>query len=576
MSNTLFEQLYENSKRLLKPSTDRLLPTIERGLSQLTIETEKITERVASRPTEADIHHAHRFLAYLGVDSQKATQTVSALDTSKTFELENPNDTDIESYIRNEQAKIIERLRKEYAVEIQPHVEDESKVQSEKRTENERTLLLSWKEKVVLPETALMTQKEKETMKNLLWHYTTLVNRFNKAMEEKKETLSIARDFSTLSPPSKKSSIEEKDAWDLILAYTEEEEGQKKKEDHQQQEKRTKYSEDSKEAISIRQRLTHCSKAWLEKQFRDHVNTMLLKNVGTLKAGGNPSMEHRLKVYIDLMINENSRWALENIETLAWARVYLLLRCGKPRIALRYATEQQAQFSAEPRFLHYFTQYIDSPDGRLSVTTREDILMDYHRFEFGSAPADPYKCLIYKIMGRCALRNQKIPAVIFSLEDYLWLQLTLVQEVSEDYELGRKVETYTLKDFVDELNKVNPTHFEANGGSWKYFVVLLCSLQFEKAIVCLYSHQETQIVAVHMAIALAYHGLLRLPSAPLQEDGSFLHQNRLNLAHLIFDYVHTYTPQKVADLVGYYDVLSMFAHKPAYRNIAKTLQQQLV
>jgi nuclear pore complex protein Nup93 len=35
---------------------------------------------------------------------------------------------------------------------------------------------------------------------------------------------------------------------------------------------------------------------------------------------------------------------------------------------------------------------------------------------------------------------------------------------------------------------------------------------FEMAVASLYSHQELQVEAVHLAIALAYYGLLRVPS----------------------------------------------------------------
>ena len=35
---------------------------------------------------------------------------------------------------------------------------------------------------------------------------------------------------------------------------------------------------------------------------------------------------------------------------------------------------------------------------------------------------------------------------------------------------------------------------------------------FEMAVASLYSHQELQVEAVHLAIALAYYGLLKAPS----------------------------------------------------------------
>jgi len=40
----------------------------------------------------------------------------------------------------------------------------------------------------------------------------------------------------------------------------------------------------------------------------------------------------------------------------------------------------------------------------------------------------------------------------------------------------------------------------------------------EKAVAALWEHQDTEIEAVHLAIALAYHGLLRVPSRAETSD----------------------------------------------------------
>lgn len=42
--------------------------------------------------------------------------------------------------------------------------------------------------------------------------------------------------------------------------------------------------------------------------------------------------------------------------------------------------------------------------------------------------------------------------------------------------------------------------------------------QFERAVAALWEHQETEVEAVHLAIALAYHGLLRVPARAETSD----------------------------------------------------------
>ncbi|KAL0074689.1 hypothetical protein J3Q64DRAFT_1777218 [Phycomyces blakesleeanus] len=115
MSNKLFEQLYENSKLLVKPPSDRTLPLIERGLSQIHIESEQIAERVANKKIDPKVSsEAHYFLAHHGINSQKATQSIETLDTSKTFTPEiNYNDTNVEDFLRREQEKIRKRVLEE-------------------------------------------------------------------------------------------------------------------------------------------------------------------------------------------------------------------------------------------------------------------------------------------------------------------------------------------------------------------------------------------------------------------------------------------------------------------------------
>lgn len=63
----------------------------------------------------------------------------------------------------------------------------------------------------------------------------------------------------------------------------------------------------------------------------------------------------------------------------------------------------------------------------VSKGTQEAILADYHKFGYGEKKVDPYKLILYKILGRCELHNKTFPDVIKSTEDYLWLQVNREQ-----------------------------------------------------------------------------------------------------------------------------------------------------
>lgn len=55
--------------------------------------------------------------------------------------------------------------------------------------------------------------------------------------------------------------------------------------------------------------------------------------------------------------------------------------------------------------------------------TQEAILEDYYKFGYGENVVDPYKVIIYKIIGRCELHKKSLPDVVKTTEDYIWLQV---------------------------------------------------------------------------------------------------------------------------------------------------------
>jgi nuclear pore complex protein Nup93 len=101
----------------------------------------------------------------------------------------------------------------------------------------------------------------------------------------------------------------------------------------------------------------------------------------------------------------------------------MLLRAGHIALAVDYINDNLAHFqSRSPGFIHYFTEYTTSPTHTLQRTTSISILADYEEMKYGNEIVDPYKTLVYKILGRCQV-NSSLPALIRSSEDYLWLQV---------------------------------------------------------------------------------------------------------------------------------------------------------
>jgi nuclear pore complex protein Nup93 len=139
---------------------------------------------------------------------------------------------------------------------------------------------------------------------------------------------------------------------------------------------------------------------------------------------------------------------------------------------------------------------------------REQLRATYNGHMLHAAGTDPFKLALYKLMGRIEPSRRSVPLATATTEDWLWFQLAMVDEDEQG-----------LAAFTDVLLGYGAAHFDAQGkrrGVWAG-VLLMCG-QFERAVAALWEHPETEVEAIHLAIALAYHGLLRVPSKAEASD----------------------------------------------------------
>lgn len=114
----------------------------------------------------------------------------------------------------------------------------------------------------------------------------------------------------------------------------------------------------------------------------------------------------------------------------------------------------------------------------ISEQRRIQVERQYHTMKYSTRNPDPFKMLLYKIIGRCELEN-KSEDTVHILEDALWLQLILIRENPED--LRSNHAEYRLTEFQEMINQANHADYDKNGTNpWTYFNMLLLSLQFEK------------------------------------------------------------------------------------------------
>ncbi|KAF9242364.1 Nup93/Nic96-domain-containing protein [Melanogaster broomeanus] len=273
---------------------------------------------------------------------------------------------------------------------------------------------------------------------------------------------------------------------------------------------------DSREASALRTQIAKGSREALEDQYWD------------ARLGGDPSVANKIRAYLLMRYYKNGEWE-DRIELVAgqplWAKLFYLVRTGHAQEALDEALRCQAAIDhREASFVSHFKSWIESQDRRLSKPHRDHLQSVYNAHI-------PFKLALFKLMGRLEPSRRTVPQVTMTTEDWLWFQLAMVDEEEEG----------GLRGLTEVLLSYGERHFDAaNKGTWAG-VLLMCG-QFERAVAALWERQETEIEAVHLAIALAYHGFLRVPPRAETSDLgpltlSPLRPPALSLATLIWRYV---------------------------------------
>ncbi|KAF7720998.1 hypothetical protein EC973_005635 [Apophysomyces ossiformis] len=564
MASNVFKQLYENSKLLVSPSAGEEVPTLKRELPQIDSET-----KLLSKAHKAEQEHhakAHYFLAQNGIKIQDVSQNLDAINAATTFErTERIQSTDVEKFLREEHERIIISTVEESRRHTHDDFEDTvDRVMDAEWRNTQRHILEEW-DHYQDNKAAAKTKAQEEHMTQ----YARVIMGLNDARLQRKD-FAVINAFGKLSLPVEQNRSSEKaiNAWQLLNTLVGESDatGDERRQGYFIR-KYLEQPQNSVAAVEARQSLLAASRAWLEKQYMQYVDDVLLKNAAEAKIGGIPSIAHRIRAFMNIEFKKNSRWTDPNLEiveeTPIWTFTYLLLRSGHADLALDYVLNNRNLFQSEPSFVGYFEEYMSSPERRLSKSARTAILADYQRLEYGSQKADRYKLLLFKIIGRCEMNKKSLPEDVKITEDFIWLQLLLVRERTQTEEFEH--ERYHLSDLQNLFVRFGSARFDPNSVSpWTYFKILLLTLQFERAVNYLYKHEKTRLEAVHFAIALVYYGLLRIPAQPLTasidllilEDDSRV---SLNFTRLIYQYIRLFSTSNPRQALQYLFLLTLYS-----------------
>lgn len=296
-----------------------------------------------------------------------------------------------------------------------------------------------------------------------------------------------------------------------------------------------------KEALELRRQIAAGAQRSLEAQYWDVITRTIAARPQQAALGGDPSVAAHVKAYLNVKFYSQGAWE-ERLELIAgqplWAKLFYLMRTGHVQECLQEALLHENAISIKERnFVTYLKAWINSPTRTLSRSERNPLQAAYNSHILHSPTTDPFKLALFKIIGKLDPSRRAVPLVTSTTEDWLWFQLAMLDEE----------ENGGLRALSEVLTGYGERQFEGNAkgkrGMWAR-VLLICG-EFERAVSALYEVPELQVDAVHIAVALAYYGLLRVPSRAESSDVDILCTTSnglpaLNFALLISRYIRQF------------------------------------
>ncbi|KAI4517658.1 NIC-domain-containing protein [Schizophyllum commune Loenen D] len=569
------------SKNLTSHLSRPDLPSVQLSLDQIEAQSRRLVQR--QHNTAADADRANYLLAQAHVDASALANTISHLNTATTFSpLQQLQDTDVAGYLRHahEQTLIttIEEGRAETQDEFYRLLEERGQRDWEAR---KRRLFEELGGRLGVENRAVAEMKmssygrgglgastsapaapsREQTQKQLI--YGQQIVELNKArlrgeafaiihaLRQAAATIAgsgtshqIIHLYDVLAKitaePSYAVPVEHAGAHILNTAPQE------------RRLARLHLRPDSREAADLRKQIARGAREALEEQYWDVLERTL--RARRVPIGGDPSDAHHVAEFVAARYYVNGEWT-GGVELFQkprpaplWAILFTLVRTGRTEAALEVAVEAERAIEArEAGFVARFKAWLQAPDRQLSRMEREELQNVYNAHMLHAKSTDPFKLALYKLMGKLEPTRRSVPVVTSTAEDWLWFQLAMVDE---DTEGG-------LRGLAETLLGYGARHFEGpNGRPELWAQVLLVCGQFERAVAALLGHPDTEVDGVHIAIALAYHGLLRVPSRAEASDIAPLtivpnSPPALNLPTVLWRYVRPFVKHGAEDALQY-------------------------
>lgn len=243
------------------------------------------------------------------------------------------------------------------------------------------------------------------------------------------------------------------------------------------------------------------------------------------RRGGVPGMKADVRAYLNLVFDrgvpEQFADGVFHDGMPIWPQIYYCLRAGSMQTALEIAQDAIRSGTVDlsldlvEKCLNALRS--SSDERTLPHELLEQLVQDYGLS--AKRGSDPYKRVCYVVLarldpaagGKMSLPGNDYALLFYSIEDYLWLRLSIVH-LEGDGVLPDSLSTYqlSLKSIQEEVRSFGPSHFDPQGDTPAFYaLVLILTCQFAEAVRYLDRKARVLIEATHIAFVLYYHGITR-------------------------------------------------------------------
>ncbi|KAL3235540.1 Nucleoporin NIC96 [Nakaseomyces bracarensis] len=280
---------------------------------------------------------------------------------------------------------------------------------------------------------------------------------------------------------------------------------------------------------------------FLESEFMNFVNELVDKN--SAQPTDNTFLS-RIKLFVNKKLKTvNGKWKVDNLFTVddepIWMISFYLLRAGKVDECVEYLSSFRNNLKKiEQPIITYLKAYQSSGNGQLTGEFGLKINSEYNQHIKTSIDGDPFRMAVYKIIGKCDVSRKNFTNVTFSIEDWIWLHLSLITDQNNT---GDKALEYPLAEFQSLIISYGAKRF-----SNSYLKVLILVGLYEYAVD--YAFTISPIDTVHLAICLCIMKLLKTtstgPAVLSSTKSGYLISSEngvsFNFSNLLVDYVEAF------------------------------------